>query len=85
MDVHYLSGQKLLEADDSCRLAVSIPPGQTARLGISADTVAARLDASLEEVRQVQAELAPPAPEDDPAAEASRTALRARVEADLAP
>ena len=33
VDLHYLSGQQLLGTDNSCRLAVNIPPGQTARLG----------------------------------------------------
>jgi predicted Zn-dependent protease len=33
IDIQYLSGQQLLGTDNSCRQAVSIPAGQTARLG----------------------------------------------------
>jgi predicted Zn-dependent protease len=33
VDLHYGAGQQLLGTDNSCRLSVNIPPGQTARLG----------------------------------------------------
>jgi hypothetical protein len=32
-DIHYLNGQQLLGTDDTCRVAVNIPPGQSARVG----------------------------------------------------
>jgi len=55
------------------------------REGMPADAVADRLDASIDEVQQVQAEMsAPPVQEGDPAAEAARAALQAQVEQDLA-
>jgi len=33
MNLHYAAGQQILGTDNSCRLSVNIPPGQTARLG----------------------------------------------------
>lgn len=40
VDLHYVAGQQLLGTDNSCRMSVNIPPGQTARLGCLKQVVA---------------------------------------------